>query len=326
MSAEISTSLQKWGGPRHLWRRVLLLRNKTFEPPHGPDHPDLCCLGSDYWIHYPLRDYQYRYNDWGFRDSLNFEPLRKENTDQKVNICIGDSFTLNYGGPAGHSWPAQLSTMFNQPTVNCSLNSLSSDYYSSCVRKFQTLFNVDKVFVLFNFFDDRDSHDKNLIKSLTPKSEDIRQKLLFLKNHCYIPEAIYQFTPPWTITDEELKVLYEIFPRAHDFMEYFRPDWSALDYESAVSCQILYDTYLNIAGKDWIPYTDFVKEMIVDPRNIMRFYRNPVDQRLIRAYITNWFVQLLTRNRDGWHMGKQMNLALAKYFYQKSTNIPAPFV
>ena len=66
----------------------------------------------DFW-EYPIQDFDYQFNSWGFRGE-DFEQYIGE----KVNICLGDSMAVNIGGPVEHSWPSQLAEHFDIPTLN----------------------------------------------------------------------------------------------------------------------------------------------------------------------------------------------------------------
>ena len=43
---------------------------------------------------YPIQDFDYQFNSWGFRG-----PEYDQYVGKAVNICLGDSFTVNVGGP-----------------------------------------------------------------------------------------------------------------------------------------------------------------------------------------------------------------------------------
>ena len=70
----------------------------------GMDTPDRGIRKIKDWYAYPIQDFTYQFNSWGFRG-----PEYDEHIGKPVNICLGDSFTVNVGGPIDYSWPSQLS-------------------------------------------------------------------------------------------------------------------------------------------------------------------------------------------------------------------------
>ncbi|SVB74928.1 uncharacterized protein METZ01_LOCUS227782, partial [marine metagenome] len=61
-----------------------------------------------WWKNYPVHDFDYNFNLWGFRG-----PDYSEYVAQPVNICLGDSFTVNIGGPIEYSWASQLDKLLD---------------------------------------------------------------------------------------------------------------------------------------------------------------------------------------------------------------------
>jgi len=325
MSSELSDSMSRWGGPEVVWKNLRRIRNRIFNPPYSLDSPDCCVLGKEYWSTYSEQSYTYNFNSWGFRD-CDFDQYRKENTNIKVNICMGDSFTLNLGGPAEHSWPYLLSKKLSAPTINIGVDCLSSFHYHSVVSKCKELFNVGQVFLLYNLFDDSDLI--NITKKVITVHE-IQQKIKFLKNHCWNPGAYWQFLPPWRFNDsEQLSVLYKEFPDAHAYLKNFKLDWSQLNYNQCMSSTNLINKYQELAGPDWPDYSKFIELLIIDPTLIQKHkaFSKTVDSRLINEFLLlpAGLSSLLRANRDGYHLNKIVNQQLADYFYNQSILGPAP--
>lgn len=315
MSSEVHQLLVDKDAHRFVWNNLRRFCNRSLPTPFKLDSPEQCLLGKEYWNAYPENSYTYNFNSWGFRD-CDFEQYMKENTDIKVNICIGDSFTMNIGGPAEHSWPYLLSKKLSAPTINVGIDCLSSLHYQNVLTKYRKLLNVDRVFLLYNLYDDSDI--PNRIKT----AQEIQQNAKLLKHHCWIPGAYWQFVPPWTIFKDELPCVYEHFPEAHNYMRNVNLDWKNIDYQLAMSCQVLANEYQKIAGVDWVNYSKFIELLIIDPNYLFNQFHDAHDQRLIREYLNTHVSKLLLTNRDGWHMSRQVNQALADYFYQSSvTNI-----
>jgi hypothetical protein len=319
MSDELIKSLTKWGLPSVLWRKTRKLRNKTFQAPFGIDRAENCSLGPNYWSSYPIRDFDYKFNSWGFRGE-DYEQYRKENTNQKVNVCVGDSFTLNIGGPIEHSWPHLLSKYFDQPTVNISIDGMSSYYYQSGVDKCKQLFNVDKIFVLYNLFDDAPLNSDLSRQLLSPASNTV-QKLLFLKKHCWIHDAHWQFIPPWAFVNDDAKYLQSQLPDAHDYLKNIVVSNQDVDINVLLAIEPLKLKYAEYAGGDWIPYEKFC-ELVLSNANVFQFFDSEFDRKLVQEFITDHFSvaikKVLVCSRDGVHMNKKINQALADYFYQQS--------
>jgi hypothetical protein len=313
MSDDLIQSLAKWGVPTTLWRKTRKLRNRTFQAPFGIDSPDHCSLGSDYWKNYPTQEITYSFNSWGFRD-VDFDQYRKENTNQKINICIGDSFTLNIGGPQEHSWPALLSKYFDCPTVNISIDSMSSYYFQAAVDKCKQSVNVDKIFVLYNLFD-------NTSRKLVGPAVDIDQKLIFLKKHCWIHDAYWQFIPPWAFADNELKYLYRHLPNAHDYLKNNVIGYQNVDFKTLLSIESLRQKYVELAGPNCIPYEKFCELCLVNA-DVFQYIDSDIDKRHIQEFLSDHFnvavKKILLTNRDTVHMNKKTNQLLADYFYQQS--------
>ena len=99
----------------------------------------------DFW-EYPIQDFDYQFNSWGFRGE-DFEQYIGE----KVNICLGDSMAVNIGGPVEHSWPSQLAEHFDIPTLNFGMEAAGNDaifkVYQSAIR----FFDVQNTFVMYSF-------------------------------------------------------------------------------------------------------------------------------------------------------------------------------
>lgn len=304
-----------WGLTKRQWRIGKRLRNKTFEPPFGVDTPADCLLGEDYWHAYPIRNYNYVYNSWGFRDH-DFE----QHVGKEVNICIGDSDTVNIAGPVDHSWPRQLGQYFDIPTLNFGIDGLSFSDIDSMLTKIRSNFRVKRVFILYNLFD----NDQKIASKIIPSYNnlEIENKIKGFKQYCFRDDVYWQFDPPWSFDKEELRCLYEYFPAAHDYLKKIKPIWSSIDYQLAVSCKLLNTEYCKIAGDSWPTYPEFLQRLIIAPDKILEEFPSDFDRRLILGFLSDHLLKLVYTNRDGYHLSKYVNKALADYFYQLSvTNI-----
>jgi len=306
-------SSNKWGLNRKTFKQVASLHNKKFDVPHKIDAPEHCMLGADYWNEYSVKDYNYEYNSWGFRGQ-DYE----QHIGKLVNICIGDSNGVNIGGPMEHSWAFQLSQKFDIPTLNYAIDGLCFYDFGMLLDKAKTFFKINKVFVQYNFFDNQERQGTHSVIPIYNNS-NINSKIDVLKKYCWIQGAYWQFDPPWTFIDDELALLYEHFPDAHNYLNNFKLDWKQIDYRAALSSNVLATEYQKIAGTDWISYAKFIELLVVDPEFLMNQFSNSDDVRLIKEYLNIHVSKLLLTNRDGWHMSQQLNQSLADYFYQQAT-------
>lgn len=112
----------------------------------GLDHPLNSWRTTEDWHAYPIQDFDYRFNSWGFR-GRDYEKY----IGQKVNICLGDSFTVNLGGPIEHSWCSQLAERFDIPTLNLGMDGAGNDAIAILYRRACKLFDVQNSFVMYSF-------------------------------------------------------------------------------------------------------------------------------------------------------------------------------
>jgi len=305
----------KWGLNRLMFKRIAKIHNKTFNTPHKADGPDFCTFGSLYWHHYPIKNYNYQYNSWGFRGD-DYEQY----TGQEVNICIGDSTTVNLGGPVEHSWPWLLSQYFDIPTLNLGLDSLSFTEFLQVIDKAKTYFKLYKIFILYNIFEN-DSEPVNNIVVPVLNNAKIDSKINILKKYCWVHGAYWQFDPPWMFFNNELPCLYSHFPEAHDYLKTCNVDYNSFDINLLLKVDQLRTEYYKISGPSWIPFEKFCEAFLIDA-NVLDYFSAAVDKRLINKYLSIHFIpttkKMLLTNRDGWHMSRQVNQALADYFYQQT--------
>lgn len=307
----------KWGVTRLLYKRMCQLRNKTLPPPFSNDTPEKCTLGPRYWQEYPVKEYNYQFNSWGYR-AEDFEKYR----GQPVNICIGDSATLNIGGPVEDSWPYLLSKYFDIPTLNFGLEGICFTDFELIVQKTKKYFNVKHVFVLYNLFDlEKDEIPDSEIVLLTNSQIDI--KLNVLKKYSWVHGAHWQFDAPWSFYKDELPCLYEHFPEAHDFLKNIKINYTDVDISLLLTVDSLRLRYQEISGPNWINYEKFCELFLVGVDTTQLFDLSH-DKRLITEFLNLHFLPtiktMLLTNRDGYHMSRQTNQLLADYFYKKAIN------
>ena len=303
----------KWGINKKTFRVLCQLHNVNTVPPHRIDSPDTCHFGTDYWHNYPVQDYSYQYNAWGLRGT-DYEHM----AGQEVNICIGDSMTVNLGAPVEHSWPSLLSQRLPEPTLNYGIDGLCFYDFNMILDKAREYFRIKRIFVLYNLFDHDEETIANIVQPVVHNSK-IDAKLNILKQHCWVQGAHWQFDPPWSFFSNELPALYEHFPEAHDYMRGLELDHSQLAVALLLKQPLLRTNYANMAGASWISFEQFC-HTVVSGGNVLEHFESQVDQRMVTEYLQGYFLpvmrQALLTNRDGYHMSRQLNQALANYFYQ----------
>ena len=99
----------------------------------------------DFW-EYPVQDFDYQFNSWGFRG-----PDYEQYIGKPVNICLGDSFTVNVGGPVEHSWCSQLAKHFDIPTVNLGMDGAGNDAIQLVHSRACEVFDVQNTFVMYSY-------------------------------------------------------------------------------------------------------------------------------------------------------------------------------
>ena len=185
---------------------------------------------SEKWFkEYPVQDFDYQFNSWGFRG-----PEYDRLVGTPVNICIGDSFTVNLGGPIEHSWPSQLQEYFNVPTINLGMDGAGNDAIRIVYDRAIELFDVQHAFVMYSYFhrrlvDNEFTHysgqNKTQFKS-APLHTD-KENFEYFEDQ-YIDTVYGAFLPKWCYTDTELQ--YIQFYQNFNYPAGGRSEWSNRDY------------------------------------------------------------------------------------------------
>lgn len=324
MTNEIAHKTSRWGLPDVMMRQLRKFRKRTVQAPFAADSPDTCWLGKEYWHNHPVSNFDYQFNGWACRDHRDYDQYLKENTDQKVNLCIGDSFTINVGGPIEHSWPALLEQLTGIPSINLAYNSMSSYYFQDSINKIKSLVNVDNIFVLYNSLDDSVPAGADIGDHYDSDIRMFEQKLTFLKKHCWIHGAYWQFIPPSCFSAQKRQKLYEHFPAAHDFIKNVKFNLHNVDIVLLMSVPMLKQKYQQYAGPAWPAYEKFC-QLALRHQDVSRLFSNSVDAGLVQEFMRDYFLPaakaIAWANRDGLHMNKYTNQLLADYFYHQSRTI-----
>ena len=121
-------------------------KRRTNYQTWGVDDPDHSNISGEEWHAYPIQDFDYQFNSWGFRG-----PEYTQYVGKPVNICLGDSFTVNVGGPIEHSWSSQLAQHFDIPTLNLGMDGAGNDAIKLVYDRACELFDVQDTFVMYSY-------------------------------------------------------------------------------------------------------------------------------------------------------------------------------
>lgn len=263
----------------------------------GLDHPKCkFYVSTAQWKSYPVQDFDYKYNSWGFRG-----PEYKEFIGKPVNICLGDSFTANLGGPLEHSWCSQLAEKFDIPTLNLGMDGAGNDAIRLVYDRACKLFDVQNTFVMYSFLHRR-LQDKEFIHYVdVDNNENIEY---FLQQR--ISNAYETALPGWCWTSYE----YELFVNNFKIYIFFNPqDFVYANVRDKVDQNrarcVSKSSYNNLKGNNWPTFKDFIKGVDPCPEMLTEKFG---------AFLEN---NLLYSNRDGYHSNKETNKVYADYFYNQ---------
>ena len=258
----------------------------------GMDHPSKSANNTSkkFW-EYPVQDFDYQFNSWGFRG-----PEYEQYIGQPVNICLGDSFTVNLGGPIEHSWCSQLAKHFDIPTVNLGMDGAGNDAIKLVYNHACKVFDVQDTFVLYSYF-----HRRLIDKEFEQHVNDLDTDIKYWKENI-ISTAFEVALPFWCWSDQEKEFLREqgLFFLDLDNVVNFN------DYLLANrKISVVESSYNNLKGPDWPTYTEFING--ADPHQNM---------------FTEQFGQFIDSmslyvNRDGHHLNNNANKIYADYLYQQ---------
>ncbi len=144
-----------------------------------------------------------KFNEWGFRG-----PDYNEYVGLPVNICLGDSFTVNTGGPVEDCWASQLEEILGYPTLNFGLDGAGNDAMKLIYDRVINYFDIRNVFVMYSFL------HRRLIHGLLSQSaeSDLDMNIRYFEQQ-FIPNAHYTFIPEWCWSDEEANYIRAEYPQ-----------------------------------------------------------------------------------------------------------------
>lgn len=253
----------------------------------GMDHPKKCGSSVEEWHNYPVQNFNYEFNSWGFRG-----PEYDQYVGKKVNICLGDSFTVNLGGPIEHSWCSQLAEYFDIPTLNLGMDGAGNDAIKLVYERASKVFDVQNCFVMYSYLHRRLVNKK--FEWLV--AEDLENFKHFFERR--IPNAIECALPYWNWSDEERKFLssLEIY--------FFNKPLYFLDHQTIDRKFIDIKTYNVLRGASWPTLEEFVKGAEPHPDMLTKEFGHFISSSIYK-------------NRDGHHMSQETNKLYADYLYNQ---------
>ena len=191
------------------------------------DTPDSKFISSNQWSAYKIQNFDYKFNSWGFRG-----PEYKGYIGNKVNICIGDSYTVNLGGPLEHSWVSQLSKKFNIPTLNLGVSGAGNDAIKLIYENACKIFDIQNTFVMYSHL-----HRRLENKKFTQIVVDDIINIEYFKNQrltncfeCVIPSHCLNKAEKSFFIKE--KIYFKNFPSNIDFKTVSNRDGIHLNFDN----------------------------------------------------------------------------------------------
>ena len=268
-------------------------KSNTFVPPVFSDTPRECQLGKDWWYTYETENFEYCFNSWAFRGEEYDQYIGKP-----VNICLGDSFTVNHGGPVEHSWPSQLAKYFDIPTINLGIHGAGNDVINLVYQKACEIFNVQHTFVMYSYFHRR-LDDSELIKIVAADEENFN---FFEKN--LIKNVSFTFLPQWAWSPTEIQFIKTKYEK--NFIN-FNDKIELKFIEKSLRKFICVNEYNAIRSSTWPTYSNFIKSNNVSDQIWSELFEN-----------AHSLLRIKFANRDGLHLNQQANKIVADYFLEKS--------
>jgi len=244
------------------------------------------CLDPDWFQKYPVQDYDYRFNSWGFRG-----PEYEKYLGYPVNLCLGCDFTVNVGGPIDHSWPSLLQEQFNIPCLNLGIVNGGNDTIRIVYERACKLFDVQNTFVVYSWFRRRLTTTR--FESLF---EELHENNMVYFEKQFIQDAYYNFIPPYCLSKEELDYVGN--------MSEFYIDPTLVYWNNNIPRQhCSRRRYNELKGEEWPTYDEFIAGVEPHPD----------------VYTDQFRLSCLTyNNRDGHHLSLEANQKLADNLYNQT--------
>ena len=259
----------------------------------GMDCPESCVAGATWWHSYPYQDFDYQFNSWGFRG-----PEYEQHIGKPVNICLGDSFTVNMGGPIEHSWSSQLAQHLNIPTLNLGMDGAGNDAIKLVYDRACEIFDVQNTFVMYTYLHRRLAYNNFTLEV----HNDSKNFKYFLEQR--IPNSFECALPIWTFNDNEMSFLNSLGLYAfNESTKYYADYKHIVDQEREL--YISKNSYNNLRSNEWPTYKQFIEGAPPHPDMLTKEFGNFLNNR--RFCI----------NRDGHHLNKETNKIYADCFFNQ---------
>lgn len=268
----------------------------------GMDHPGHCHLGKHFWQSYEIQEFNYKYNSWGFRG-----PEYDEFIGKPVNICLGDSFTVNIGGPIEHSWSSQLAEKFDIPTLNLGMDGAGNDAIRLVYKRACEVFDVQNTFVMYSFLHRRleDKKFTLLEYTLAATGDDFSKNVEYFSQQ-RIPGVYEAALPTWCWTEQEFLLFankFKIYMFDYPNSTLYSTHKHQVDQNRPLC--VSKNKYNSLRGSDWPTFKNFINGADPCPEMLTEEFGNFVKKHLL--YV----------NRDGYHMNNEANKKYAEYFYKQ---------
>ena len=218
--------------------------SRTYHGMDRPNHPYTNSIApTGWWDNYPIQEFNYIFNSWGFRG-----PEYEEYIGKPVILCMGDSNTLNVGEPIQNSWSSQLGKLKKLPCINLGMDGAGNDAIRLCYDRAVKLFDVQETFVMYSYLHRRLIGKEFAHYMIEGKVKYLAGKKTFLQPPKYsndenfqyfleqrIPDAHEVFIPPWCFNEKELNFL-------SNYTNFIYPDgnrkrWSSRDFHH-INCEL----------------------------------------------------------------------------------------
>ena len=258
----------------------------------GLDSPKESFRPKKDWHSYPIQNFDYSFNTWGFRGP-EYDTLK----GTRVNICLGDSFTVNLGGPIEHGWAKQLATCFDIPTINLAIVGASNDAIKLVYDQACKIFDVQNTFVMYTFLHRRLVN--GIFEHFVVTDDDDANFKNFEKYR--IPNAFECALPTWVWEDTEKEFLKSKGIYFFDIPLLFA------NFPKEYACKhINQQSYNNLKGPDWPTIKELLQGVEPHPDMFKAEYSNCIDKSVFKEYT----------NRDGYHMNEHVNKIYCDYLYR----------
>ena len=236
------------------------------------------------------RQNNYSFNSWGFRG-----PEYEQHIGKPVNVCLGDSFTVNVGGPIEHSWCSQLALHFDIPTLNLGMDGAGNDAIRLVYNRACDLFDVQNTFVMYSYL-----HRRLVDSEFTQQGYSHSENCEYFLQHRIITTAYESVLPYWTHTQQELDFL------THNNLFFF-----GMHNETVIDQK----KYEYVSGPDWPTYEEYINGITADQPEIVEEMKLFDQENFYHDYKKKF------TNSDGYHMNQDTNKVYADYFLNQCEEV-----